>query len=100
MDEYGNVLALMFKGANGNCAGRGRVPTLLPDPLTIPALLMHHNKFGSCFLKAFSYLVFHYKKPFKKMLTNRENEVHAHGEGQTEEKAEDTAKHQGYRQWR
>lgn len=34
------------------------------------------------------------------MLTNRENEVHAHGEGQTEEKAEDTAKHQGYRQWR
>lgn len=33
------------------------------------------------------------------MLTNRENGVDAHGEGQ-EEKAEDTAKCQGYRQWR
>lgn len=62
MDEDGNVFPNFYvqRGLKGSGAEAGSiwVPTELPDPLKIPALILHNHKFGSCFLKAFIYIVF------------------------------------------
>lgn len=67
MDEYGNVFLnfCVQRGLKelGAEAGRVWVPTELPDPLQIPALILHNNKFGTCFLKAFICIVFSLKEP-------------------------------------
>lgn len=65
MDENGNVFLnfCVQRGLKelGADAGRVWVPTQLPDPLQIPALILNNNKFG--FLKAFIYIVFSLKEP-------------------------------------
>jgi len=103
MDEYGNVFlnfcvqrGLKESGAE---AGRVWVPVSLPDPLQIPALIIHSNKFGTFFLEAFIYLVFfttgtckHHLRKYSQIWKNK---INVRGKVQTEEKAEDAAKCQG-----